>query len=37
MKLMGGGYEIDRGGAMKLMGGGYEIDGGHMKLMGGVL
>ena len=28
MKLIGGGYEIDRGGAMKLMGG-------HMKLMGG--
>ena len=39
MKLMGGGYEIDaggamkwRGGAMKLIGGGYEIDE-AMKLM----
>ena len=32
MKLIrgGGGYEIDRGGAMKLIGG-------HMKLMGGGL
>ena len=34
MKLIGDGYEIDRGaygfngGAMKSMGGGYEIDGG---------
>ena len=28
MKWMGGGYEIDRGGAMKWMwGGGYEMDG----------
>ena len=26
MKLMGGGYEIDAGGAMKWRGGGYEID-----------
>ena len=31
MKLIrGGGYEIDRGGAMKLMGGAYEIDGGGL-------
>ena len=30
MKLMGGCYEIDGGGAMKLMGGGYEIDGGGL-------
>ena len=45
MKLMGGGYEIDAGGAMKwmggamkLMGGGYEMDvGGAMKWMGGGL
>ena len=27
MKLIGGGYEIDGGGAMKLIWGGYEIDG----------
>ena len=38
MKLMGGGYEMDGGGAtkwmwggaMKWMGGGYEIDGGGL-------
>ena len=28
MKLMGGGYEIDRGGLLKLIGGGYKIEGG---------
>ena len=30
MKLMGGGYEIDAGGALKWMGGGYEIDSGGL-------
>ena len=30
MKVMGGGYEIDAGGAMKWMGGGYEIHGGGL-------
>ena len=30
MKLMGGGYEIDAGGAMKWRGGGYEIDRGGL-------
>ena len=30
MKLMGGGYEIDAGGAMKWTWGGYEIDRGGL-------
>ena len=30
MKWMGGGYEIDAGGAMKWRGGGYEIDRGGL-------
>ena len=30
MKLMGGGYEIDAGGAMKWRRGGYEIDRGGL-------
>ena len=37
MKLIGGGCEMDVGGAMKWMGGGYEIDGGAMKWMWGGL
>ena len=39
MKFMGvgGGYEIDRGGAMYWMGGrAMKLIGGHMKLMGGL-
>ena len=43
MKLIGGGYEMDVGGAMKWMGGGamkliggaYEIDGGINRCQGG--
>ena len=34
MKLMGGGYEIDAGGAMKWRGGGYEIDRGGYEMDG---
>ena len=34
MKLMGGGYEIDRGGGYEIESGAYEIDGGAMKWMG---
>ena len=30
MKLMGGGYEIDGGGAMKFMGRGHEMDWGGL-------
>ena len=37
MKLMGGGYEIDKGGGYVFDGGGaMKLKAGHMKLMGGL-